>query len=105
ADADVVATVIEPADSVVIVAHETVVDTPDRSSIRLHQTPQAFRRSLLAAAWEHLADQPQQAPTDDVTAVLRAFPDQPVAWVAGHHRSAKITQPDDLVMLRAWADD
>ena len=104
-DADVVATVIEPADSVVILAGDTVVDTPDRSSVRLHQTPQAFRRSLLSAAWERLAGESQDAPTDDVTAVLKAFPDQRVAWVAGHRRSAKITQSDDLVMLRAWLDD
>jgi 2-C-methyl-D-erythritol 4-phosphate cytidylyltransferase len=104
-DADVVATVVEPADSVVILDGDTVVNTPDRSSVRLHQTPQAFRRSLLAEAWERLAGEPQEAPTDDVTAVLKAYPDQRVAWVAGHRRSAKITQPDDLVMLRAWLDD
>ena len=40
-----------------------------------------------------------------MTAVLKAFPDQPVAWVDGHRRSAKITEPDDLAMLRAWVDD
>ena len=55
ADADVVATVIEPADSVVILDGDTVVSTPDRSSVRLYQTPQAFRCSVLTAAWERLA--------------------------------------------------
>jgi 2-C-methyl-D-erythritol 4-phosphate cytidylyltransferase len=105
AGADVVATVIEPADSVVILDGDTVVSTPDRASVRLYQTPQAFRCSVLTAAWEHLAAEEQGSPTDDVTAVLTAFPDQPVAWVAGHRRSAKITEPDDLSMLRAWVDD
>ena len=105
ADADVVATVIEPADSVVILDGSTVISTPDRASVRLHQTPQAFRCSVLTAAWDRLAAEQQGSPTDDVTAVLRAFPDQPVAWVAGHRRSAKITEPDDLAMLRAWVDD
>jgi 2-C-methyl-D-erythritol 4-phosphate cytidylyltransferase len=102
AHADIVATVVEPADSVVILAGDEVVSTPDRSSVRLYQTPQGFRRSLLAAAWEHAADDDQ--PTDDVTAALRAFPDVPVAWVRGDSRSAKITRPEDLVVLRALLD-
>lgn len=105
ADADVVATVVEPADSIVILDGDRVISTPDRSSVRLYQTPQAFRCSVLTAAWERLAADQQGSPTDDVTAVLRAFPDQPVSWVAGSRRSAKITEPDDLAMLRAWADD
>jgi len=105
ADADVVATVIEPADSVVILDGDAVVSTPDRSSVRLYQTPQAFRCSLLTAAWDRLAAEHEGSPTDDVTAVLKAFPDQPVAWVTGHRRSAKITEPDDLAMLRAWLDE
>ena len=102
ARADVVATVVEPADSVVILAGDTVASTPERASVRLYQTPQAFRRSVLTTAWERLAAERQGSPTDDVTAVLRVFPDQPVAWVAGDRRSAKITEPDDLAMLRAW---
>jgi 2-C-methyl-D-erythritol 4-phosphate cytidylyltransferase len=105
AGADVVATVIEPADSVVILDGDAVVATPDRSSVRLYQTPQAFRCSVLTAAWEQLAARQEASPTDDVTAVLKAFPDQPVAWVAGHPWSAKITEPEDLAMLRAWVDD
>ncbi len=102
--ADVVATVIEPSDSVVVVSGDAVVSTPHRSTVRLYQTPQAFRRSLLDAAWGRL-DGGSDAPTDDVTAVLRAFPDEPVAWVAGDRRSAKITHPEDLVTLRAWLDE
>jgi 2-C-methyl-D-erythritol 4-phosphate cytidylyltransferase len=97
--ADIVATVIEPADSVVILAGDDVVATPERASVRLHQTPQGFRRSLLADAWRHAPAGDQ--PTDDVTVALRAFPDVPVAWIAGDTRSAKITRPDDLVALRA----
>lgn len=99
AHADIVATVVEPADSVVILSGDEVVATPDRHTVRLYQTPQGFRRSLLAAAWEHASGDDQ--PTDDVTAALRAFPDVPVAWVEGDLRSAKITRPDDLVALRA----
>jgi 2-C-methyl-D-erythritol 4-phosphate cytidylyltransferase len=105
ARADVVATVVEPADSVVILAGDSVASTPERASVRLYQTPQAFRRSVLTTAWERLAAERRGSPTDDVTAVLQVFPDQPVAWVAGDRRSAKITEPEDLAMLRAWMDE
>ncbi|HJR89231.1 MAG TPA: IspD/TarI family cytidylyltransferase [Aeromicrobium sp.] len=105
ARADVVATVVEPPDSVVILDGHSIAATPDRSNVRLYQTPQAFRCSLLTAAWERLAAEQEGSPTDDVTAVLKAFPDQEVAWVTGHRRSAKITEPDDLAMLRSWVED
>lgn len=96
--ADVVATVIEPRDSVLIVDGESF-STPERNTIRLHQTPQGFRRSLLAEAWERTDG---QAPTDDVTAVVRAFPAATVAFVEGDRHSLKITDTDDLLALRAF---
>lgn len=101
--ADVVATVVPPADTVVVLddAGERVVSMPDRDRVRLHQTPQGFRRDLLADAWELGSESP--APTDDVTAVLRAFPDETVAWVDGDRRTVKVTHPDDLAVVRALA--
>lgn len=97
-EADVVATVVEPRDSVLIVDGDTL-RTPERHTIRLHQTPQGFRRDVLAEAWRRLEG---EAPTDDVTAVLRAFPEAPIALVAGHRHSLKITDADDLVAVRAF---
>jgi 2-C-methyl-D-erythritol 4-phosphate cytidylyltransferase len=99
--ADVVATVVPPADTVVVLdeAGRDVASIPDRDRVRLNQTPQGFRRDLLADAWARLSGEPPS--TDDVTAVLRAFPDQPVAWVDGDPRTLKVTQEDDLVVVRA----
>ena len=97
-DADVVATVVEPRDSVLIVDGDEL-RTPERSTVRLHQTPQGFERSVLAGAWERLDG---DAPTDDVTAVLRAFPAALVALVPGHRHSLKITDADDLLAVRAF---
>ena len=105
--ADVVATVIPPADTVVVLDDEgeDVVSMPDRSRVRLHQTPQGFRRGLLADAWAQLAVDPADVlPTDDVTAVLRAFPDETVAWVEGDRRTMKVTHPDDLAVVWALAE-
>ena len=73
--ADVVATVVTPADTVVVLdeAGERVDSMPERDRVRLQQTPQGFKRDLLADAWARVSG--QSLPTDDVTAVLRAFPD------------------------------
>jgi 2-C-methyl-D-erythritol 4-phosphate cytidylyltransferase len=101
--ADVVATVVPAADTVVVLDEtgEGVDSIPDRDRVRLHQTPQGFRRDLLADAWARLAGTPPT--TDDVTAVLRAFPEQTVAWVDGDRRTVKVTHPDDLAVVRALA--
>jgi 2-C-methyl-D-erythritol 4-phosphate cytidylyltransferase len=101
--ADVVATVVPSADTVVVLdeAGERVVSMPDRDRVRLHQTPQGFRRDLLADAWARLAGEPPS--TDDVTAVLRVFPDATVAFVDGDRRTMKVTHPDDLAVVRALA--
>lgn len=101
--ADVVATVVHPADTVVVLdeAGDRVVAMPDRDRVRLQQTPQGFRRELLADAWSRLSGLPPS--TDDVTAVLRAFPDERVAWVDGDRRTVKVTHPDDLAVVRALA--
>ena len=103
--ADVVATVVPPADTVVVLdeAGERIVSMPDRDSVRLQQTPQCFRRDLLSDAWARGAGLPP--PTDDVTAVLRAFPEETVAWVDGDRRTVKVTHPDDLAVVRALAAD
>lgn len=105
--ADVVATVVPVADTVVVLDDdgEDVVSMPDRSRVRLHQTPQGFRRSLLDDAWSQLYSHgTSPLPTDDVTAVLKAFPDETVAWVEGDRRTMKVTHPDDLAVVRALAE-
>jgi 2-C-methyl-D-erythritol 4-phosphate cytidylyltransferase len=91
------------ADAVVVLddAGEGVDSMPDPDRVRLHQTPQGFRRDLLEGAGKRLAYMPHTS--DDVTAVLRAFPDETVAWVEGDRRTMKVTYPDDLTVVRALA--
>ena len=103
--ADVVATVVPAADTVLVLddTGERVDSMPDRDRVRFNQTPQGFRRDLLADAWARLAGMPLS--TDDVTAVLRAFPEETVAWVDGDRRTMKVTHPDDLAVVRALAAD
>lgn len=69
-----------------------VVATVDREALRAVQTPQGFRREILAKA--HML--PPGEHTDDAGMV--ELMGAPVHTVAGHPRALKITTPWDLVI-------
>ena len=66
-----------------------VVGTPERSSLRAVQTPQGFRRDVLARAHAVSSDA-----TDDAALVERLG--ERVLVVDGDARAFKVTTPDDL---------
>ena len=72
-----------------------VMGTVDRSALRSVQTPQGFRRSVLAAAHAGATD----PLTDDAGLVEKAG--VPVTCVPGDERALKITRPLDLVLAEA----
>ena len=77
---------------------EVIVASPDRTSLRLAQTPQAFRlgifrQALLAAKASGLRA------TDDATLVEAAG--GPVHTIAGSRFNLKITTPEDLTLAEA----
>ena len=73
-----------------------VVETLDRSRLRMIQTPQAFKLSVLREAHEHSNGSPT---TDDCALVERLG--LPVAVVPGSPRNIKITNPLDLAVAEA----
>lgn len=73
-----------------VAAGGDVVGTVDRSVLRAVQTPQGFRRSVLAAAHEAAVD----ALTDDAGLVEKLG--VPVVCVPGSEYALKITRPMDL---------
>jgi 2-C-methyl-D-erythritol 4-phosphate cytidylyltransferase len=75
-----------------------IAGTIDRSAIWQVQTPQVFARSLLVAAHEHARAQGLEA-TDDSALVEQAG--HAVVAVRGSHWNIKITEPDDLLWLKA----
>lgn len=85
------------ADTVKRVKDGRVVETVDRSELAAAQTPQAFRFSLLARAYES-AFRDRVTVTDESMAVERIG--EPVAAVPGEALNRKLTTPDDL----AWAE-
>jgi 2-C-methyl-D-erythritol 4-phosphate cytidylyltransferase/2-C-methyl-D-erythritol 2,4-cyclodiphosphate synthase len=78
-------------------AGHMVVETIPRQHVWLAQTPQGFRRHVLAAAMA-LGEQETEA-TDDVSLAERAG--HAVRIVLGDGRNVKITTPDDLAAARA----
>jgi 2-C-methyl-D-erythritol 4-phosphate cytidylyltransferase len=76
---------------------EPVVGTPDRSVLRAVQTPQGFRRDVLAKAHETLTE--GEGATDDAGLVERSG--NPVVVIPGHEQAFKVTRPLDLVLAEA----
>jgi 2-C-methyl-D-erythritol 4-phosphate cytidylyltransferase len=79
--------------SVKRVRGEIVVETVDRSSLVLAQTPQAFRRGALTAAHDRAAEEAMEA-TDDA-ALVQAAGFRVIA-IPGDPENVKITVASDL---------
>ncbi len=89
--------VIPSADTIVAVGPDEIITSiPDRSLLRRGQTPQAFRLSVLRAAYDKALDDPYFAATDDCGVVLKYLPEVPIKTVAGSEQNMKVTHPVDL---------
>lgn len=91
-------TAIASADTVVQMHEdsETIADVLPRHLLRRGQTPQAFRLSVIKAAYAEAEKDPNFVSTDDCTVVLRYLPEVPIAVVDGHERNMKVTEPIDV---------
>lgn len=95
AGADAAVPVLPVVDTVKRVAGDRVVETVDRGSLRVAQTPQGFRRAALVAAHAAAAG----ALTDDAGLVEAAG--GVVVTVPGSEEAFKITRPLDLLLAEA----
>lgn len=94
---DAVDTAIASADTIIEVdVQNRITGVPRRSSLRRGQTPQGFRRGILARAYEIAALDSDFQATDDCSVVLRYLPDVPIVVVEGSDANIKITQPVDI---------
>ena len=107
--ARVIAAVREGADAVIPAVavsdtirevHDAGSTVVDRSRLRAVQTPQGFRRGVLAEAHAALADTGTVV-TDDAAAA--EYLGSVVAFVEGSRRSFKVTDPFDLLVAEALA--
>ncbi|MFN8157199.1 MAG: 2-C-methyl-D-erythritol 4-phosphate cytidylyltransferase [Candidatus Nanopelagicales bacterium] len=96
--ADAVVPGLPVADTIKAVdEHGVVVATVDREQLRAVQTPQGFRRRLLAEA--HAAGDPDAPATDDA-GMVEAIGGT-VLVVPGDEEAFKVTRPLDLVLAEA----
>lgn len=86
---------IAVTDSVRLVS-EAGSEPVDRAQLRIIQTPQTFRASILLPAMQ----QPHQHSFTDEATVVEAF-GETVFLVEGEKRNIKITTPEDLVVAEA----
>ncbi|HSO78386.1 MAG TPA: 2-C-methyl-D-erythritol 4-phosphate cytidylyltransferase, partial [Bacteroidales bacterium] len=86
---------IEPADSVRLISGDGSIPRP-RSEVRLIQTPQVFRSSLIINAYNRPYD---PLFTDDATVAEAAG--AIIHLTHGNRENIKITTPEDLVVATA----
>lgn len=85
-------------DTIKRVEDARVAATPARDGLWAVQTPQVFRRALLARAYE-AAQADGFVGTDDASLVERLG--EPVMIVNGSYRNLKVTTPEDLLVAEA----
>lgn len=89
--------VIPSADTIVEVDSEEIITAiPNRALLRRGQTPQAFKLSVLKAAYALALEDPYFTATDDCGVVLKYLPHVPIKTVQGAEHNLKVTHPVDL---------
>ncbi len=82
-------------------ADENVTSTPDRTNLRVVQTPQGFTVELIRKA--HIAAQQEGfLGTDDASLVERTG--HPVRLTLGNRRNLKLTTPEDMKMAEMFLE-
>ncbi len=81
-----------------------VVDTPDRRRLYIIQTPQTFRRDLIADAYARMRADTETDYSDitDDASVLERCGRGRVRLSEGDYRNIKITTPEDLLLAGEW---
>ena len=79
-----------------------VLSTPDRSTLRIIQTPQTFKHDIICAAYDHLNHiietkgiKAAGSITDDAM-VVETFTNQKVYLSEGSYENIKLTTPEDM---------
>lgn len=76
-----------------------IAHIPDRSRLQRGQTPQAFRRDVIAEAYERALRDPAFRVTDDCGVVVKYMPEVPVHLVPGEESNMKLTYKEDTYLL------
>ena len=80
----------------------TIEEVPPRQYWQRSQTPQAFRRGVIAAAYARAAGDDGDLQTDDCSIVKKYLPDEPIFIVQGEPANMKLTYPEDFYYIQYW---
>ena len=93
---EAVTVAVPSTDTIYITDRNRLTSMPSRETVWRAQTPQAFRLSTIAEAFERALREGNIAATDDVGIVYRYMPETPVFIVPGEEQNRKITYKEDL---------
>ncbi|MBQ8720815.1 MAG: 2-C-methyl-D-erythritol 4-phosphate cytidylyltransferase [Paludibacteraceae bacterium] len=94
---EAVVVAIPSTDTVYEMQNGCVARIPNRSTIMRAQTPQAFRLSLIAEAYDIALNSENMQVTDDCGVVFNHIPTQLIQIVLGEEQNRKITFKEDIL--------
>ena len=102
---DAVNVVIPAVDTIIEVRDGAMVAAPKRENLRQVQTPQGFKRAVLAQAFDRALEDPAFMATDDCGVVFKYAPDTTIKIVDGDTTNIKITDKEDLEFAKKILDN
>lgn len=90
---------VPAVDTIIEAEGDHIASIPDRSRLQRGQTPQAFRREVIAEAYERALRDPGFKVTDDCGVVVKYMPEVPVHLVRGEESNMKLTYKEDTYLL------
>lgn len=91
---------IPTTDTIISVDERERIDfIPDRRALRNGQTPQCFKRGVIAKAYELALQDPNFKTTDDCGTVRKYLPEEPIYVVRGENFNMKLTYLEDIFLL------
>jgi 2-C-methyl-D-erythritol 4-phosphate cytidylyltransferase len=102
---DAVNVVIPAVDTIIEVKDGAMVAAPKRENLRQVQTPQGFKRAVLAQAFDRALEDPDFVATDDCGVVFKYAPDTTIKIVDGDTMNIKITYKEDLEFAKKILDN
>ncbi|MDR1562305.1 MAG: 2-C-methyl-D-erythritol 4-phosphate cytidylyltransferase [Dysgonamonadaceae bacterium] len=94
-----------PVTDTIIVMDESrqfVNNIPDRRKFHRGQSPQGFRCSTLAGAYEKALSDPAFIATDDCGVVAHYLPEEKIFAVAGEESNMKLTYREDISLIEKY---
>lgn len=96
--ANAVDVVVDATDTIVQVDGDQIDQIPDRRFLKRGQTPQAFKKSTLRAAYDLFIQDENKVASDDCGVVLKYLPNEKIITVSGEEANFKITHQQDIYL-------